>query len=113
MIDITQGVDNQIVVHLEDYKFEETNTEKVILTIKNEIGGEPIFIKEYTTPAKHITTISAEEAELLYYNKASRKGKAYYDFDAILNDGIRIKITKTEIVNVSRGVGSKDDEDGE
>ena len=104
---ITRGVYTQLVVHLEDYDF--SGITKVILTIKNELEEKPVVVREYSTPEEIVETISPEEAERLYYNKKIGHGSAFYDFDAILSNGNRIKISKNGNVDIVKGVGDIND----
>lgn len=108
---ITKGVYNQLLIHLEDFDFD--GIEKVILTIKNEIYGKPVIIREYTTAEEIVETITPEEADGLFCCKTSGHGKSYYDFDAILSNGNRVKISTNGIINVTKGVGDIHDNESE
>lgn len=94
---IYKGVYTQFVVHLEELDM--TGVSKVVLTIKNKLGGNPVIVREYTSAEAVTETITPEEADKLEMG-------AKYDFDIISSDGKRYKITENEPVEVERGVGS-------
>jgi hypothetical protein len=89
IIKINVGVYTPIEVDLTEYDF--TGIEKVILTIKNYIGGEEIIEREFTTSEKHNVLISPEESRKLI-------GSPIYDFTKLTTDGKLYK--ESEIGNI-------------
>ena len=98
---IYKGVYTQFVVHLEELDM--TDVSKVVLTIKNKLGGNPVIVREYTSLEEVTEIITPEEADMLEVG-------AKYDFDIIRNDGKRFKITENASVDIERGVGHVDDD---
>jgi hypothetical protein len=78
--------------------------EKVIFTIKNmpSVKSQVIIEKEFTEAKVHKVVITAEESLCI-------QDKAQYDFQQIMLDGTRIKITENGKVNLRYGVGDKID----
>lgn len=98
---VDKGVYTPFTVHLEDADF--SLYQKVILTMKAEVGGEPIVVREYSEAGTYLEHISPEESEQF-------TRQAVYDFDAVDLSGKRIKISETVRVPVERGVGEERDE---
>ena len=97
-IRIDVGVHTVISVNLADIDF--TGIDKVILTVKNfaSYKAEVIIEREFTTAEIHEVTIEPEESIKL-------KENAVYDFDKVLADGTRQKMTDNGRVVLRRGVG--------
>lgn len=76
--------------------------EKVIFTIKNEpsIKTEPVVEREFAESKVYQIKISAEESLCI-------RNKAVYDFQQVLADGTRIKITNNGEIQLRYGVGDK------
>ena len=101
MMTINKGVYTPICIDLSDKDF--TDIEKFILTIKNDVDGEPIITKEFEEAKEYTIFITPEEASTLTH-------KAVYDFDAVLRDsGYRIKYSENKSISVVKGVGDVSD----
>lgn len=101
-IRIDVGVDTILEVDLTDVDIAEG--EKVIFTIKNDpsVKAQPIIEKEFTEAKVHKLIITAEES-------INIEESAQYDFQQILLDGYRIKITDNGKVDLRYSVGDKID----
>lgn len=85
-IRVDVGVHTVISVNLEDFDF--NGVKKVVFTVKNDATykSDPIIEREFTEAKIHDVTIEPEESIRL------KKG-AVYDFNKVLVDGTRHKIT--------------------
>lgn len=101
-IRIDVGVDTVLEVDLTEIDF--TDTQEVIFTLKNapSTKNEPIVERKFTTSGVHKMTITAEESIRMTES-------AVYDFQKLMSDGTRIKITDNGGVSFRRGVGDKID----
>ena len=73
---------------------------EIIFTVKNypSVEADVIIERTFTAPGKHRITIEAEESVKL-------SSKAEYDFNAILDDGTRLKMTDNGGVILRKSVG--------
>lgn len=96
---INVGVYTAIQIDLTDIDFE--NVEKVILTIKSfpDVKLPPLIEREYIEGKIYTEIINPEESLLLTEG-------AVYDFNCILKDGTRHKITGNGNIVLIRGVGN-------
>ncbi len=101
-IRIDVGVDTLLQVDLTGVSFD--NVLKVIFTVKNylSVKEEPIIEREFTAAEISNIKISAEESIRLEEN-------AEYDFQKVLMDGTRIKISDNGKIELRRSVGDKID----
>lgn len=99
-IRVDVGVDTLLQVDLSDVDF--LGIDSIILTIKNivTIKAEPIVERRFKEAKIHDVIITAEESSKL------QEG-AQYDFQKLLLDGTRIKITDNGSVRLRRAVGDK------
>lgn len=97
-IQIDVGVCTALTVNLENFDF--TGIEKIIFTVKNVADPKfPAIIEREFTEAKTETIIvTAEESIKL-------AGTAVYDFNEVLADGTRLKLTDNGRVILRKGVG--------
>lgn len=97
-IRIDVGVCTVVSINLTDVDF--TGIEKVILTVKNFADARsPVIIeREFTEPGIHDIIIKPEESIKLI-------ASAEYDFDKVLLDGTRLKMTDNGKVILRKGVG--------
>lgn len=97
-IRIDVGVCSALTVNLS--KFDFTGIQKVILTVKNLADHKaPVIIEREFTEAKvHEVIIEPEESIKLTEH-------AMYDFDKVLANGKRLKLTDVGKVVLHRGVG--------
>ena len=102
-IRIDVGVCTVISVNLAEVDF--TGIKKVIFTVKNlaSFKAEAIIEREFTTAEIHEVIIKPEESIKLTDN-------AVYDFNKVLTDGTRQKMTDNGRVVLRRGVGDCVDE---
>ena len=102
-IRIDVGVCTVLNVNLADVDF--TGVSKVIFTVKNlaSYKAEAIIEREFTEAKIHEVIIQAEESIKL-------KDTAVYDFNMVLVDGTRQKMTDNGRVVLRRGVGDCIDE---
>ena len=101
-IRIDVGIDTLLEVDLTDIDFEDAK--EVVFTMKNaaSIQSEVIVERKFTEPKVHKLTITAEESTKI-------RESAVYDFQKILKNGDRIKITDNGGVYFRYGVGDKID----
>lgn len=99
-IRIDVGVDTLIDVDLSNIDFD--GVKEVIFTIKNtpSVESNPIVERKFTEAKKHQIKISAEESILV-------SKSAQYDFQQVLNDGTRTKITDNGNIELRHSVGDK------
>ena len=99
-IRIDVGVDTILQVDLSEIEF--TEVEAIIFTIKNilTIKAEPIVERKFLTAGVHDVIISAVESSKL-------QDGAQYDFQKLLINGTRIKITDNGNIKLRRAVGDK------
>lgn len=97
-ITIYDNVYTSLTFHLEDFDF--TGIQKVIFTIRNSLkdGSDYIVVKEFTESKIYTVLITPEEASLI-------KNNAYYDFNEIIDDGSRLKISDTGTIIKENSVG--------
>ena len=97
-IRIDVGVCTALSINLENIDF--TGIERIILTVKNLPGfrSEAIIEREFTEAKIYEIIITPEESIKLLDN-------AVYDFNKILVDGTRQKMTDNGKVILRRGVG--------
>lgn len=102
-IRIDVGVDTILEVDLSTMDF--TGVESVVFTVKNmlSVKAEPIVERTLTEAKKYALIITAEESLLVNQN-------AQYDFQKILLDGTRLKITDNGKVILRKSVGDKFDD---
>ena len=98
-ITIDKGVYTSLTVDLTDFDF--TGIDKLVLTVKNstDVAAEEIIEWEFTEAKPYNITVTPDESM-----RISRLG-AYYDVDAIMEDGKRYKITENGNVKLRAGVG--------
>lgn len=103
-IRIDVGVCTVLSINLEKIDF--TGIEKIILTVKNLPGvtSKVIIEREFTEAKVYEVIITPEESIKLADN-------AVYDFNKVLLDGMRQKITDNGRVVLRRGVGDCIDDD--
>lgn len=101
-IRIDVGVDTLLEVDLSEIDFVEAK--EVVFTLKNaaSIQSEVIVERKFTEPKVHRLTITAEESTKI-------RESAVYDFQKVLKNGDRIKITDNGGVCFRYGVGDKID----
>lgn len=99
-IRIDVGVDTILQVDLSEIEF--TEVEAIIFTIKNilTIKAEPIVERRFLTAGVHDVIITALESSKL-------QDGAQYDFQKLLINGTRIKITDNGNIKLRRAVGDK------
>lgn len=99
---IDVGVDTIIEIDLTEISFE--GVAKVIFTVKNapSVKSEPIIEREFTEAKLYKITITAEESTCVCEG-------AEYDFQKVLTDGTRIKITDNGKIDLRMSVGDKFD----
>lgn len=99
---IDVGTDTILRFDLSDLNF--TGVSEVVFTVKNLLllTSEPIIERRFDRPKLYEVIITAEES-------AQLKNGARYDFQKILIDGKRIKISDTGEVKLRRAVGDKID----
>lgn len=97
-IRIDIGVCTALSINLSDVNF--TGIKEVIFTVKNfaDINSPVIIERRFTEPKVHEIIITPEESVKLRPN-------AQYDFDAVLADDRRVKLTENGGVILRRGVG--------
>ena len=97
-IRIDVGVSTVLNINLADVDF--TGIEKIIFTVKNlpSFKSAPIIERELTEPRVHEIIINPEESIKL-------ADTAVYDFNKILTDGTRHKMTDNGKIILRRGVG--------
>lgn len=97
-IRIDIGVCTALSINLSDVNF--TGIKEVIFTVKNfaDINSPVIIERRFIEPKVHEIIITPEESIKLRPN-------AQYDFDAVLADGRRVKLTDNGGVILRRGVG--------
>lgn len=97
-IRIDIGVCTALSINLSGVDF--TGIKEVIFTVKNfaDINSPVIIERRFTEPKVHEIIIMPEESVRLYPN-------AQYDFDAVLADDRRVKLTENGGVILRRGVG--------
>ena len=102
-IRIDVGVCTVLTVNLADIDF--AGIEKVIFTVKNfaSYKAETIIEREFTEAKIHEVIIQPEESIKL-------KDNAVYDFNKVLVDGTRQKMTENGKIVLRRGVGDCVDE---
>ena len=101
-IRIDVGVDTILEVDLSEMVFD--GIEAIIFTVKNmpNIECDPIIERKFTTAEIHKIKITAEESIKL-------TERAQYDFQKLLTDGTRIKMTDNGNVRLRWSVGDKFD----
>lgn len=99
-IRIDVGVDTILQVDLSDINF--LGIEAIIFTIKNQLTSisEAVIERRFTEAKVYEIIISAEESRTL-------QDGAQYDFQKLLIDGTRLKITDNGGVKLRRAVGEK------
>lgn len=97
-IRIDVGVCTILSINLSNVDF--AGIKEVIFTVKNfaDINSPVIIERRFTEPKVHEIIITPEESVKLYPN-------AQYDFDAVLADDRRVKLTENGGVILRRGVG--------
>ena len=97
-IRIDVGVCTAVTINLENVDF--TGVDKVILTVKNfaDHKAPAIIEREFTEAKSETIIITPEESIQLREN-------AVYDFNKVLTDGTRLKITKNGKIILRKGVG--------
>lgn len=97
-IRIDVGVCTILSINLSGVDF--AGIKEVIFTVKNfaDINSPVIIERRFTEPKVHEIIITPEESVKLYPN-------AQYDFDAVLADDRRVKLTENGGVILRRGVG--------
>lgn len=97
-IRIDVGVCTLLNINLSDIDF--TGAEKIIFTVKNtpKVDAPVIIEREFTEPRIYSIKITPEESLRL-------KGGAEYDFNKVLADGTRIKITDNGKIIFRKCVG--------
>lgn len=101
-IRIDVGVDTILQVDLSDINF--LGVEAIIFTIKNQLTSisEAIIERRFTEAKIYDLIISAEESKML-------QDGAQYDFQKVLINGIRVKLTENGRIKLQRAVGDKID----
>lgn len=101
-INIDVGIDTILQIDLSELNF--TGVQEVIFTIKNlvTLAAPPIVERKFTAAKVYDIIITAEESARLQHG-------AQYDFQKILIDGTRIKLTENGTVNLRKAVGEKID----
>lgn len=101
-IRIDVGVDTILEVDLSEVNF--VGISKIVFTVKNtpNVKCEPIIEREFTEAKIHEMKISAEESVKL-------SESAEYDFQKVLVDGTRTKITDNGKITLRFGIGDKFD----
>lgn len=97
-IRIDIGVCTVLNINLSDVDF--SATEKVIFTVKNfaSVKAEEIIEREFTEAGKHEVIVTPEESIKLLDG-------AVYDFNQVLKDGTRLKMTENGKVILRKAVG--------
>lgn len=101
-IRVDVGVDTLLHVDLTEVDFE--GVDAIIFTIKNilTLKAEPIVERRFSEAKNHTLIITANES-------ANLQNGAQYDFQKLLADGTRIKISDNGNVVLRRAVGDKVD----
>lgn len=101
-IRIDVGVDTILDVDLSAIDF--SSTKEVVFTIKNNLSVDekPVFEKSFTSSGKHKMIINAKESLCI-------QDGAAYDFQQVLVDGTRIKLTDNGLIRLRISVGDKID----
>lgn len=101
-IRIDVGVDTILEVDLSEVNF--VGISKIVFTVKNtpNVKCEPIIEREFTEAKIHEMKITAEESVKL-------SESAEYDFQKVLVDGTRTKITDNGKITLRFGIGDKFD----
>ncbi len=99
-IRIDVGVDTILEVDLTDTNF--LGIEYIVLTIKNTVSTKekPIVERKFNEAKIHEIKITAEESIQI-------TPEAQYDFQKVLEDGTRLKITDNGKIKLRRGIGDK------
>ena len=99
-IRIDVGVDTILEVDLSEVDF--LGIKEIVFTVKNtpNVKCEPIIERKFTEAKVHQLKITAEESVKL-------SGSAEYDFQKVLVDGTRTKITDNGKVTLRVGIGDK------
>lgn len=99
-IRIDVGVDTILEVDLSQINFD--GIKEVIFTIKNEpsVRVEPVVERKFTQSKVHTIKITAEESLCI-------RDKASYDFQQVLADGTRTKMTENGTIELRYSVGDK------
>lgn len=100
-IEINVGVYTPLKIDFTDYDF--TGVDKVILTIKNYVGGEEIITREFDAKKEYNILITPEESKQL-------TGSPVYDFTKITMDGKTYKETEISNVILKNVVGEIDEQ---
>lgn len=97
-IRIDVGVCTALSINLSDVDF--TGIKEVIFTVKNfaDINSPVIIERRFTEPKVHEIIITPEESVRL-------SAGAEYDFDTMLEDGTRLKMTDNGKVILRKSVG--------
>lgn len=97
-IRIDIGVCTVLNINLSDVDF--STTEKVIFTVKNyaSVKAEEIIEREFTEAKNHEVIVTPEESIKLLEG-------AVYDFNQVLKDGTRLKMTENGKVILRQAVG--------
>ena len=97
-IRIDVGVHTILNINLSSFDF--TGIKEVVFTVKNfsAVDSPVIIERKFTEPGYHEITISPEESLKL-------ANGAEYDFNQILTDGTRLKITDNGKVTLRKSVG--------
>lgn len=97
-IRIDVGVCTVLNINLSDIDF--TGTKEIIFTVKNypSVDAEVIIERTFTTAENHEVVITPEESIKLREN-------AVYDFNKVLTDGTRLKITDNGKIDLRQAVG--------
>ena len=93
------GVYTALTVDLTEFDF--TGVKEVVMTASNwlvDCKSSVIFERKYTEPIIHNEIITPDESKKITNN-------AYYDFDKIMTDGKRYKLSEKGKIEVRRGCG--------
>lgn len=93
---IDVGVHTILHVNLTNVDF--TDIEKIVFTVKNQNRQSVIIEKEFSEPGFYEVIITPSESLKL-------QDGAIYDFNQILKDGTRYKISDTGKIILRKGVG--------
>ena len=99
-INIDVGVDTILQIDLSELNF--IGVSEVIFTVKNiiTVKAPPIIERHFTEAKVYDVLIKAEES-------ANLQDGAQYDFQKVLIDGTRIKLTENGRIKLRRAVGDK------